>query len=46
MGWTETCAMDERMRFVLAAESGEETLRRCAGVRRQPSERLQVAGAI
>jgi transposase len=26
MGWTETCAMDERARFVLAAESGEETM--------------------
>ena len=26
MGWTETCAMDERARFVLAAESCEETM--------------------
>lgn len=24
MGWKETCAMDERMRFVLAIEAGEE----------------------
>ena len=24
MGWTETCAMDERMRFVIAAEKHEE----------------------
>jgi putative transposase len=26
MGWTETCAMDERLRFVVAAEAGEETM--------------------
>src|SRR5882757_8294787 len=25
MGWMETCAMVERMRFVMAAEAGEET---------------------
>src|SRR5436309_11161754 len=25
MGWTETCAMDERMRFVIAAEKHEES---------------------
>jgi putative transposase len=25
MGWTETCAVDERMRFVLALERGEES---------------------
>lgn len=25
MGWTETCAVDERMRFMLAAERQEET---------------------
>ena len=25
MGWTETCAVDERMRFVMAIESHEET---------------------
>ena len=25
MGWTETCAVDERMRFVLALESAEES---------------------
>lgn len=26
MGWMETCAMDQRMRFVMAVEEGEETL--------------------
>src|SRR5689334_16717086 len=26
MGWRETCAMDERMRFVLAVEAQEETM--------------------
>jgi len=26
MGWMETCAMEERMRFVLAVEAGEETM--------------------
>ena len=26
MGWAETCAMDERMRFVLAVEEDEETM--------------------
>jgi putative transposase len=26
MGWNETCAMDERMRFVLAVEAGEESM--------------------
>ena len=26
MGWMETCAMDERMRFALAAEAGEELM--------------------
>jgi len=25
MGWTETCAVDERMRFMMAIEAGEET---------------------
>ena len=25
MGWTETCAVEERMRFVIAAEKHEET---------------------
>ena len=25
MGWLETCAVDERMRFVLAAEQREES---------------------
>src|ERR1700759_852711 len=25
MGWTETCAVDERMRFVIAAEQHEES---------------------
>ncbi len=25
MGWTETCALDERMRFVMAVERQEET---------------------
>ena len=25
MGWTETCAVDERMRFVIAAEKQEDT---------------------
>ena len=24
MGWTETCAVDERMRFVMAVENREE----------------------
>lgn len=32
MGWMETCAVDERMRFVLAVEAGEEPM---AGVCRQ-----------
>jgi putative transposase len=26
MGWKETCAVDERMRFVVSAEEGEESL--------------------
>jgi putative transposase len=26
MGWMETCAMEERMRFALAAEAGEEAM--------------------
>ena len=26
MGWMETCAMDERMRFVLAVEREEESM--------------------
>ena len=26
MGWAETCAMDERMRFVFAVEEDEETM--------------------
>src|SRR5260370_25272707 len=38
MGWTETCAVDERMRFVLAAERQEEAFavacRRFGGSRR------------
>lgn len=25
MGWTETCAVDERMRFMVAVEKGEES---------------------
>jgi hypothetical protein len=25
MGWTETCAVDERMRFVIAAEKQGDT---------------------
>ena len=25
MGWKETCAVDERMRFVIAAEKQEES---------------------
>lgn len=25
MGWTETCAVDERMRFVIAAEKQEDS---------------------
>ena len=25
MGWRETCAMDERMRFVMSCEAGEES---------------------
>ena len=31
MGWTETCAMDERVRFVLAVERARRRWRRCAG---------------
>ena len=44
MGWTETCTVDERMRFVIAAEKHEEFV--CGGVpavRRQPKGRIQVA---
>ena len=26
MGWTETCAVEERLRFVLALEAGEESV--------------------
>ena len=31
MGWMETCAVDERMRFVIAAEKHEESFARYAG---------------
>ena len=31
MGWMETCAVDERMRFVMAVESQEEHLQWFAG---------------
>ena len=30
MGWMETCAVDERMRFVMAVESERSRLRRFA----------------
>jgi len=30
MGWMETCAVDERMRFVIAVEKQEDRFRRCA----------------
>ena len=30
MGWKETCAVEERMRFVVAVQKHEECLRRCA----------------
>ena len=29
MGWMETCAVDERMRFVMAVEEKKSRLRRC-----------------
>ncbi len=38
MGWMETCAMGERMRFALAAEAGEESMAalcRCFGISRR-----------
>ena len=51
MGWTETCAVDERMRFVIAAEKHEEpfaALCRCFGVSRRVGykwlERYREAG--
>ncbi len=43
MPWRETCAMDERMRFILDYERGEYSmaaLYRCYGV---PEDGLQVA---
>ena len=46
MGWAETCAMDERMRFVLAVEEGRgDDGGVVPALRGEPSERLQVAGA-
>jgi hypothetical protein len=30
MGWRETCAMEERMRFMLAVEAGRSRWRRSA----------------
>ena len=47
MGWRETCAVDERMRFVMAAEKREEPFAafcRLFGVSRK--SRLQVACAL
>src|SRR2546421_10690547 len=51
MGWTETCAVDERMHFVLALEREEEALAalcRRFGVSRKTGykwlERYEVAG--
>ena len=47
MGWMETCAMDERMRFVMAAAENEEVV--CGdvpAVRGEPEDRLQMACAL
>ena len=47
MGWMETCAVDERMRFVMAVEERDEDV--CGGVpalRGEPEDRLQVACAV
>jgi len=42
MGWTETCAVEERMRFVVMVQKHEESF----AVRGEPSDRIQVAGAF
>src|SRR5512147_329249 len=53
MPWRETCAMDERMRFVLSCEAGEESfsaLCRGYGVSRRSGykwlERYRAAGPV
>src|SRR5512135_850464 len=53
MPWRETCAMDERMRFVLSCEAGEESfsaLCRGYGVSRRTGykwlERYRAAGPV
>jgi len=45
--WKETCVMDERMRFVVAArEEGGGDVAGLRGVRHQPRHRVPVAGAL
>jgi hypothetical protein len=47
MGWRETCAMDERMRFVMSCAAGKESFSAlCRGVRSEPEDRLRVACAV
>ncbi len=53
MGWRETCAMDERMRFVLSCAAGEESfsaLCRGYGVSRRTGykwlERYRASGPV
>ena len=43
MGWMETCAVDERMRFVMAVESEEEPFAAVPSLRGEPQDRLQMA---
>ena len=44
MGWMETCAMEERMRLVIAFEDQEEAFAvLCRRLRGEPQDRLQMA---
>ena len=44
MGWMETCAMDERMRFVMTVEEAEEAFAAlCLRFWGEPEDRLQMA---
>ena len=44
MVWIKTCAMEERMRFVMAAAENEEALASVvSALRREPQDGLQMA---
>jgi hypothetical protein len=46
MGWMETCAVDERMRFVMAIEAQEEPMAAVCRLWGEPEDRLQMVGAL